>query len=220
LKFARSWSPSQYLQTPLHTASKCISKLACLRPPSVSPNLHNYDLQVGTIMASKCIPKLPWSRLVLATVQTRQHSSRLGLESELNYCNGLYHTKTQTIAIGPVLPPKTQHFNIAALAPIQYLSSDRIMTWSVRRLSSSSCTFTCRCQICDTTNTRCDAIEHLRISLYICPYFTAIQQISARSQIEKREMKERIELHNLHTDHITIQSEIWYLIGTKVWLKL
>jgi hypothetical protein len=33
------------------------------------------------------------------------------LETELNCCNGLYHTKTQTIAIGPVLPPKTWHFN-------------------------------------------------------------------------------------------------------------
>lgn len=29
-------------------------------------------------------------------------------------------------------------------------------------------------------------------------------------------MKERLELHNVHTDHITIQSELQYLIATKV----
>ena len=29
-------------------------------------------------------------------------------------------------------------------------------------------------------------------------------------------MKERLELHNLHTDHIMIRSELKYLIGEKV----
>jgi hypothetical protein len=41
--------------------------------------------------------------------------------------NGSYHTKTRTVAIGPVLPPKTRHFNTTSLAPIKYLSSDHIM---------------------------------------------------------------------------------------------
>jgi hypothetical protein len=36
--------------------------------------------------------------------------------------------KTWTIAIGPVLPPKTQDFNLTTLAPFKYLRSDRIVT--------------------------------------------------------------------------------------------
>jgi len=68
--------------------------------------------------------------------------------------NGSYHTKTRTVAIGPVLPPKTRHFNITTLPPIKYLSSDRIVTSSVCRLCSSSRPFSSRFQICDPTNIR------------------------------------------------------------------
>jgi len=57
--FALSRPLSAYLQTRSITASKCISNLAQLWPPSASPNSLNYGLQVRTIMASKCIsPKL------------------------------------------------------------------------------------------------------------------------------------------------------------------
>jgi len=52
------------------------------------------------------------------------NGSGLGLGPEPNRCNGFYHTKTRTVAIGPVLPPKTRHFNLTTLAPIKYLSSD------------------------------------------------------------------------------------------------
>jgi hypothetical protein len=34
--------------------------------------------------------------------------------------------------------------------------------------------------------------------------------------ISNWEMTERLELHNLHTDHVIIQSEHKYLIGAKV----
>jgi hypothetical protein len=35
-----------------------------------------------------------------------------------------------------------------------------------------------------------------------------------------REVKELVKLHNLCTDHVTIQSELKYLMGAKVvWLK-
>ena len=77
-KFARSWPSSAYLQPRLITASKCISRLARLRParshdhgpqvhisklarsrpPSVSPDSLNYVLRVRSITASKCISKL------------------------------------------------------------------------------------------------------------------------------------------------------------------
>jgi len=66
--------------------------------------------------------------LVLATVITRDNGSGLGLGPEPNHCNGLYHTKTQAVAIGPVSRQKTRHFNITTLAPIEYLNSDCIMT--------------------------------------------------------------------------------------------
>jgi hypothetical protein len=62
--------------------------------------------------------------VVLATVP----NSRVGSDMEPNCGNGSYHTKTWTIAIGPVLPSKTQQYNIPSLAAIKYLSSNRIVT--------------------------------------------------------------------------------------------
>jgi len=43
-------------------ASKCISEVARSRPPSASPALLDYGLQVCTIMASKCISEFTRSR--------------------------------------------------------------------------------------------------------------------------------------------------------------
>jgi len=54
--------------------------------------------------------------------------SGLTLGPEPNCCNGFYNTKTRTIAIGPVLPPKIRHFKLTPLAEFKYLSCDRIVT--------------------------------------------------------------------------------------------
>jgi len=58
-KFARSQTPSAYLQTRSIVASKCISKLARSRPPSASPNSLDHCLKVHlktrSITASKYI---------------------------------------------------------------------------------------------------------------------------------------------------------------------
>ena len=90
------------------------------------------------------------------------------------------------------------------------------MTWSVRRLCSSSRSFTSRFQICDPTNIRWVAIENPVISRKMCLYFTATQQISVGSQIWKLEVKEWLEMHNVRTDRVMIRSELKYLIGAKV----
>jgi len=111
---------------------------------------------------------------------------------------------------------KTRHFNLTTLAPIKYLSCDRIMTWSVRRLCSSSRSFTSCIQICDPTTTRRVAIENPRIWLEICPYFTATLRISVGSQIWLLEVKELIKLDNLRIHHVMIRSELKYLIAAKV----
>ena len=153
--------------------------------------------------------------LVFTTVPTRKNSSGLGLGSEQNRCNGFYHTKTPTVAIGPVLPPTTRHFNLTTLTPIKYLSSDRIVTWSVHRLCSFTSSFSSRVQICDPTNIRGVAIENPRISLRFGPFFTATQRISVGSQIWMPRVKELIILHNLRTDHVAVCSELTNLIGAK-----
>jgi len=90
------------------------------------------------------------------------------------------------------------------------------MTWSVGRLCSFSPSFTSRSQICSRTNIRRVAIENPRISLQIWRYFTAIQWILVQPQNWQREVKERLKLHNLNTDHIVIRSELKYSIGAKV----
>jgi len=124
--------------------------------------------------------------------------------------------KTQTIGNGLVLPPKTRHFKFTILAPIKYLSSDCTMTWSVRTLSSFGRSLTSHCQICDQTNIRWVAIKNLQILLKIWCYFAGIQRILTWSQIEKREVEERVTLHNLHLYHVIIRWDLKFLIGAKI----
>jgi len=120
----------------------------------------------------------------------------------------------QTVATG--FHPKTRHFKSTILAPIKYLSSDRIVTWSVCRLFSFSPSFTSRTYICDQTNIRWVAIETPHFSEEISPSLTVIRRILVQSQIWQWEVKEGLKLHNLHIDHVMIRSEPKYLIGAKV----
>ena len=53
------------------------------------------------------------------------------------------------------------------------------------------------------------------IPIFWC-YFTEIQQIFIRSQIDQWEVKEHPKLDNLYIYHIVIWSELKYLIGAKV----
>jgi len=74
-------------------ASKCISKLARLRPPSVSPksldhglqcaspNSHDYRLQVRMIKASKYISKLTRSRPPSVSPKSLNHGLQVYLQS-------------------------------------------------------------------------------------------------------------------------------------------
>ena len=151
--------------------------------------------------------------LVLATGPNSLVGSGSGSTRTRTVATGLTTRKTRHIGNGPVLLLKTRHFNTTTLPPIKYLSSDRIMTWSVRRLCSSSRSFTSQSQICDPTNVCSVAIENPLISLKICHFFTTTQRISVGSQIGQWEVKERPELHNLRTDHVTIRWELRYLIG-------
>jgi len=61
----------------------CISTLAQLRPPSASPHLLDYSLQVylhtRTITASKCIATLAWSQPPSASPHSRNHGLRVHL---------------------------------------------------------------------------------------------------------------------------------------------
>jgi len=122
--------------------------------------------------------------------------------------NGFYHMKNPDHWNWASFISKTLHFNLTIWAPIHYLSSDRIMTWSIRRLFSFSPSFTSSLQICNWTNIRWVAIENPRMLLEILCYFTAIQPILVWSQIWKRDMKEGLKLHNLGIHHVMIWSEL------------
>jgi len=65
--------------------------------------------------------------VVLATVSNSRVGSGSGSDLEPTSCKRFYHLKTPIVAIGPVFPPKTWHFNTTSLAPIKHLSSDHIM---------------------------------------------------------------------------------------------
>jgi len=146
--------------------------------------------------------------LAVATVPTLRIGSRSGSNLKPDHCNWFYRTKSWTLAIGPVLPPKTRQFNITSLLAIKYLSSNRIVTWSVCRLCSLRRCVTSRFQMYDTTTIYWVPIENPVILSVIWCYFTAIQWILVSSQISARGVKAQITLHNLHTDHVMIQSEL------------
>jgi hypothetical protein len=153
---------------------------------------------------------------VLATGPNFRVGSGCGSTGTRTMATALTTWKTRTIGNGRVLPPKTRHFKSTILAPIKYLSSDRIMTWSVCRLCSFNRSFTSCCQICHGTNIHCVAIENPPIWHTISRYFTAIVQILVRSHIWQREVKPRLRLHNLRTDHVMIQSELECFIAVEV----
>jgi len=143
------------------------------------------------------------------------NGSGLVLEPELNLCNGSYHAKAQTVATGPVLPPKTRHLNLPTWATIKYLSSDCIVTSSICRLCSFSRSFTSRIQISDLTNILGAALGNPQISLTVRPYFTATQRISVGSQVSMLEVKELIKLRNVRSQYVTIWSALKNFIAAK-----
>jgi len=155
------------------------------------------------------------SKAVLETGPNSPDGSGSGSTQNRTVATGLTTPKTRPTGNGPVFSPKTRYFNITTLPPIKYLSSDRIMTSSVHRLCSSTRSFSCRSQICHPTNIRWVAIEYPLISLKMGPFFTATKWISVGSQMGKREVKERLELHNLRNNHVTIRWELKYLVGGK-----
>jgi len=160
------------------------------------------------------------ARLELTTVRNSWVGSGSRSNPQPHCWNRFYHTKSWTVAIRPVLPPKTWHFNLTTLAPIKYLSSDHIVPWSIRTLCRISRSSTSRFQICETTNICWVGIENTRFSHQIMRYFTVIQQISVASQISMWEVKGVLTLHNLHIDHVTMWSELRNLVPAKVRPKL
>ena len=115
--------------------------------------------------------------IVLAMIPNHLVSSSLGFDPDLNHFNGSYHSKRQTIAIGPVLPTNTRHLNSTILPSLKHLSSGHIVTWSVGRLCSLSPCFTSHSHICDRTNIGWVAIGNRRHSPDMWHCFTAIHLI-------------------------------------------
>jgi len=139
--------------------------------------LHHRSHQPPTIRSVMMLYNL---QLVLATVPTCEYSSGLGLEPEPNSCNRSYPTKTRTVAIGP---PKTRHFKLTTLALNKYLSTDGIVTRSIRRLCRIICSFTFRVQICNPPNIHLVAINNLPISPKIGRFFRATLRLLFGSPI-------------------------------------
>jgi len=148
----------------------------------------------------------PNSRVGSGSASTRNRTVAMGFTTR----------KTRTVAFGPVSTGKPRPGKPGIFPPMKYLSSDRITTWSVRRLSSFSRSFTSNIQICDRTNICWVAIKNPQISTKIVRFSKATQRILVGSPTWKREVKERLILYNLQIDHVMIRSQFIYLIGANV----
>jgi len=108
------------------------------------------------------------------------------------------------------------HFTVpTTLAPIKYLSFDRIMTWSIRKLFSFSRSFTSCIQICNPIDIRLMVVKEWLNWSEIGGFSIATQGILVGSKIWKWEVKEWLKLHNIRIDHVVIQSELKYLIEAR-----
>jgi len=80
--------------------------------------------------------------LVLATVPNWRFGSGSGLEPNWNRCNGFYPIKKPN-RTEPAVFWAVPHFRkLRSLAPIKFLSFDRITIWYIRKRSSFRCSFT------------------------------------------------------------------------------
>ena len=143
-------------------------------------------------MSSLTVKRPKYKSQMLANGPYSQVSSGSGSTQNQTITTGLTTRKTRTIRKGPVLPPKTRHFKFTIFAPIKYLSSDSIATWSICRLCIFRRSVTSHIQICDWTNIHCVTVKNPGISLKMYPYFTASQWIPIESQIWMLKVKELI----------------------------
>jgi len=90
------------------------------------------------------------------------------------------------------------------------------MTWWIRRLCSFTRSSTSRFQICNCTNIRWIAVKEQHILCEIRGISIVTQRIFIRSQIWQWEVKERLTLHNVHTEHVMVWTELKYWIGAKI----
>jgi len=118
---------------------------------------------------------------------------------------------------GRVVPRSRFHITVpATFAPIENVSCDCIVTWSIRRLYRMNHCFTSRVQIGDPTNSHCVALKKRSILGETGGFLIATKRIVVGSKIWTWEVKQRLILHNLHIDEVTIRSELRYLIIAKV----
>jgi len=95
------------LQSRSITASKCISKLARLRPPSVSPSSLDYGLQVCTITASMCISKLARSQSPSVSLNSHDYGLQVNLQTR-SITASKYIIKDRRQDYGDTVVPKVE----------------------------------------------------------------------------------------------------------------
>jgi len=149
---------------------KCISKLAWLWPYRASLHSQDCHLQVClcvhscTACSQSC--RAVW-RLVLATVPNPRFSSGSGLEPNWNRCNRLYPIKKPNRTEFAVFWLVAQFGKLRTLAPIKYLSSDRITIWYIRKRCSFACSFTSCSPLCDPINIHWVAVKsHRKLGVF------------------------------------------------------
>jgi len=108
------------------------------------------------------------------------------------------------------------HFTVpATLAPIKYLNSDHIATWSIREMCRMMPYFISHFQICDQINIHWVAVKLSWKSRQNDRVSIATPQQLVRLQIGECEIKEGIKLHISHIDYVTIRCELQYSIGAR-----
>jgi hypothetical protein len=101
------------------------------------------------------------------------------------------------------------------LAPIKYLNSDCIATWSLFEMCRLMPYFVSHSQICDWTSIHWVALKLSRNTRQNDRVSIATPRELVRLQIGEREMREGIKLHISRIDYVTIQWELQYLIEAR-----
>jgi hypothetical protein len=97
--------------------------------------------------------------VVLATVPNWRLSSKSGLAANWNHCNGFYlimKPSRTKLGVFKVVP---QCHKLRCLAPIKYLSCNRITIWYICITWSFRCFFTYHSPICNPITIRCVVLK-------------------------------------------------------------
>jgi len=147
--------------------------------------------------------------VVLATVPNWQFGSGSRLELNWNCCNEFCPIKKQNRTEPTVFWPVPHFRKLRTLAPIKYLSCDRITIWYIHKRCSFRCSFTSYSPICNPITIRCVALKNAKFPALFHSNSTNSERIANWRKGGERACKTASFTYISYCDTIATQIPNW-----------